>query len=66
MIPARGPQTKFWGNPDRQAIGSWARRSILLARAYKFSLGKFSLGIFAWELSLGNYQKQCQKHEGGG
>ena len=25
MIPARGPQTKLKGNPDRQAIGSWAR-----------------------------------------
>ena len=24
MIPARGPQTKLKGNPDRQAIGSWA------------------------------------------
>ena len=25
MIPARGPQTKLKGNPDRQVIGSWAR-----------------------------------------
>ncbi len=25
MIPARGPQTKLKSNPDRQAIGSWAR-----------------------------------------
>ena len=25
MIPARGPHTKLKCNPDRQAIGSWAR-----------------------------------------
>ena len=25
MIPARGPQTILKGNPDRQAIGVWAR-----------------------------------------
>ena len=25
MKPARGPQKKLKGNPDRQAIDSWAR-----------------------------------------
>ena len=42
MIPARGPQTKLKSNPDRQAIGSWARYLGLGTQAEADAIGSWA------------------------